>query len=77
MEPALKIISQIQKFKEVDIPIEGDEYIDITPLSLLVPDIGAKQAKPLDSVKGFHLGFAVSNDFDYFLLSHNCLPATL
>ena len=77
MELAFKIFSQVQKVEEVDITVEGDEYIDLTPLSLLVPNIGTKQAEPLYSVKGFHLGFAVSDDFDYFLLSHNCLPVTL
>ncbi|HSM88926.1 MAG TPA: hypothetical protein VLT56_02800, partial [Desulfobacterales bacterium] len=45
--------------------------IDITLLSLLLPNMGAKQAEPLDSIMGFHLGLAVSDDFDYFLLFHN------
>jgi hypothetical protein len=41
------------------------------------PNIGAKQTEPLDAIAGFHLGFLVIDDLNYFLLSHNCLPATL
>ena len=48
--------------KEVDITAEGDEYVDITLLSLFLPNVWAKQAEPLDSVKGFHIGLAVSDD---------------
>jgi len=77
MEPAFEIFAQVQKVEEVDITVEGNEYIDITLLSLLLPNIGAKQAEPLDSVMGFHLKLAVSDDFDYFLLSHNCSPVIL
>jgi hypothetical protein len=77
METAFEIFAQVQKVEEVDITVEGNEDIDITLLFLLLSNIGAKQAQPLDSVMGFHLKFAVSDDFDYFLLSHNCLPVTL
>jgi hypothetical protein len=39
-------------------------------LFLFPPNIGAKQAEPLDSVTGFHFGLFVPDDFNYFLLSH-------
>ena len=77
MELSFEICAQVQKVEEVDITVERDEYIDITPFALLLPNKGAKQAEPLNSVMGFHLGLAVSDDFDYFLLSCNCIPATL
>ena len=77
LELAFEIFAQVQKVEEVDISVEGNEYIDITFLSLPPPNIGAKQAEPLDSVAGFHFGLFVPDDFNYFLLSHNCLPATL
>jgi hypothetical protein len=68
-----EIFAQVQKIEEVDISVESNEYIDITLLSLPSPNIGAKQAEPLDSITGFHFGLFVSDDFNYFLLSHNCL----
>jgi hypothetical protein len=77
LEPAFEIFTQVQKVEEVDITVERDDYIDVAPLFQLFPDIGAKQAEPPDPVMGFHLRLAVSDDFDYFFLSHNCLPATL
>jgi len=37
MELTFEIFAQVQKVEEVDITAEGNEYIDITLLSLLLP----------------------------------------
>jgi hypothetical protein len=46
MERAFNIFAQVQKVEEIDITVEGNEYIDITMLFLLLPNIGKEDPRP-------------------------------
>ena len=59
---------------DVDIAIEGHEYVDITLSSLLLSYARAEQAKPLNSVSAFYLRLGASNDVYYLSLSHKYSP---